>query len=244
MSDLGNIKNKLQYIKRIANITASMKLAASTNRHRILMMIRNINSVQQNFDKCNQHLMSDNDCQNRKTAHIILASDQKFCGSFLSNIKNNMSEATFREDDMVIVIGKQLFEYIQSKCKQKIVKMNDLKTFEEAEYLASKIYEFPTKIYGSYDTHFATDIYGHTVQRLHTDDNVFDTVPQSDYKIIFILACNIYRRFLYSQLDENNARLQAMTEASENSSKQSKQLQTAYNKARQAAITKDIIALV
>ena len=68
-------------------------------------------------------------------------------------------------------------------------------------------------------------------------DLLFTIIPRA-------VKTQLYRTMLDSQASEHGSRMVAMDKATENASELQKELKLSYNKARQAAITNEILEIV
>ena len=204
----------------------------------------------------------------KKTLIIVITSNKGLCGGFNSNIikeVHNISTEYGSNKPDLLTIGKKGDDILKKKFNV-ISSHNDL--FDEFSYLnvksiASKIMELYTD--EKYDevilvyNHFknaATQIITKE-QFLPISENNDDNVSTSgDYifepnreKILEelipkTLSIQLFKSISDSIAGEHGARMTAMHKATDNASELRDQLKLTYNKARQAAITNEILEIV
>lgn len=205
---------------------------------------------------------------------VVLSSNRGLCGAFNSNVikqtisfSNTVKNAEQNAQVDLITIGRKASEFF-IKSRQKIVESHDgiydNLTFSAASELADQLMRFFTS--GEYDKIFIIyhQFKNAVVQYLVTEqflpvepdtENGSDT-GQSQY--IFdpsrdeilesivprILRTQLYKALLDSWASEQGARMTAMSQATDNATELLKELKLTYNKARQAAITNEILEIV
>ena len=204
----------------------------------------------------------------RKTLIIVITSNKGLCGGFNSNVikevYNISSEYGSNKPDL-LTIGKKGDDILKKKFNV-ISSHNDL--FEQFSYLnvksiASKIMQLYTD--EKYDevilvyNHFknaATQII--TKEQFlpiseNTDNNVstsgdyiFEPNRESILKELIpkTLSIQLFKSISDSIAGEHGARMTAMHKATDNASELRDQLKLTYNKARQTAITNEILEIV
>ena len=204
----------------------------------------------------------------RKTLIIVITSNKGLCGGFNSNVikevYNISSEYGSNKPDL-LTIGKKGDDILKKKFNV-ISSHNDL--FEQFSYLnvksiASKIMQLYTD--EKYDevilvyNHFknaATQII--TKEQFlpiseNTDNNVStsgDYIFEPNRKRILeelipkTLSIQLFKSISDSIAGEHGARMTAMHKATDNASELRDQLKLTYNKARQTAITNEILEIV
>ena len=204
----------------------------------------------------------------RKTLIIVITSNKGLCGGFNSNVikevYNISSEYGSNKPDL-LTIGKKGDDILKKKFNV-ISSHNDL--FEQFSYLnvksiASKIMQLYTD--EKYDevilvyNHFknaATQII--TKEQFlpiskNTDDNVSssgDYIFEPNREKILeelipkTLSIQLFKSISDSIAGEHGARMTAMHKATDNASELRDQLKLTYNKARQTAITNEILEIV
>ena len=204
----------------------------------------------------------------RKTLIIVITSNKGLCGGFNSNVikevYNISSEYGSNKPDL-LTIGKKGDDILKKKFNV-ISSHNDL--FEQFSYLnvksiASKIMQLYTE--EKYDevilvyNHFknaATQII--TKEQFlpiseNTDNNVStsgDYIFEPNREMILeelipkTLSIQLFKSISDSIAGEHGARMTAMHKATDNASELRDQLKLTYNKARQTAITNEILEIV
>lgn len=205
---------------------------------------------------------------------VVLSSNRGLCGAFNSNVlkqTNNVTSAIKTANPTaeisIITIGRKASEYYK-KSNLKLIEsydhLYDDLTFKAASDLADHLVMLFTQ--KNYDHIFIVyhQFKNAVVQYLVTEqflpvepaDEDEGNSAQSDY--IFdpsrseilesivprILRTQLYKALLDSWASEQGARMTAMSQATDNASELLKDLKLSYNKARQAAITNEILEIV
>ncbi len=204
----------------------------------------------------------------RKTLIIVITSNKGLCGGFNSNVikevYNISSEYGSNKPDL-LTIGKKGDDILKKKFNV-ISSHNDL--FEQFSYLnvksiASKImqlyadekYDEVILVYNHFKN-AATQII--TKEQFlpiseNTDNNVStsgDYIFEPNRKMILeelipkTLSIQLFKSISDSIAGEHGARMTAMHKATDNASELRDQLKLTYNKARQTAITNEILEIV
>jgi F-type H+-transporting ATPase subunit gamma len=84
------------------------------------------------------------------------------------------------------------------------------------------------------------------IQKTQTNDYIYEPSKEDIVRsmVPLTLRSNFYRMVLDSLASEHGARMTAMQKATDNATELLKDLRLSYNKARQAAITNEIIEIV
>jgi len=205
----------------------------------------------------------------KKMILLVLTSDKGMCGSFNSNvIKQTESEIrNFRGEELILVVAgrKGLGRFKASKINihKEITGLGEGNAFEKASELSKWfIQEFETKkvqsikiVYNEFKSAVSQKVITEEILPIKraTLDKMWKEVdfifePEKTVLLDRILqmyvATEIYRAIQESLASEHGARMSAMENATRNAEEMIKNLTLEYNKARQAAITKELIEIV
>lgn len=209
-----------------------------------------------------------------KYLFVVLSSNRGLCGAFNSNVlkqTNNVTSAIKTANPTaeisIITIGKKASEYYK-KSNLKLIEsydhLYDDLTFRAASDLADhlvmlftqKNYDHIFIVYHQFKNAVVQYLVTEQFLPVEPDDEDEGNSAQSDY--IFdpsrseilesivprILRTQLYKALLDSWASEQGARMTAMSQATDNASELLKDLKLSYNKARQAAITNEILEIV
>lgn len=207
----------------------------------------------------------------RKTVEVlVITSDRGLCGAFNSNILRASSNfisnlRTNGFDVNVSVIGKKAVDYFKRRSvslRQSWTGLSGRVTYYNAQEVARDIIENYTNetidevvlIYNEFKSVVAqkvnvarllplAPVEGGTEPAL---DFLYEPTQQGIYNILLPknVEIQIYRALLESQASEEAARMTAMENATKNANEMIEKLTLQYNKARQAAITRELMDIV
>jgi len=183
-------------------------------------------------------------------------------------IENNYKELYNNKNLDLYCIGKKGYDYLKNKPYSIIHYENEIiekVTYEKAERLAEKLMEFYDS--GNYDKiEFLYNRFKNAAVQIITNETFLPLVPaevkksKDEYLKNYIfepeeteiltnivpmcLKSQVYKILLDSSTAEHGARMTAMHKATDNATEMLYELRLNYNKARQAAITKEILEIV
>jgi len=193
---------------------------------------------------------------------IVIASNRGLCGAFNANViksSNNLWVATF---------GKKVTEYYQKKPIKMLGSYDDVYdnlVFENvAPFAESFMKAFTDKefdriilIYNQFKNAVVQNLVNEQflpIEPLPIDpaakgimlDYIFEPSQEEIMRELIprSLKIQLYKALLDSFASEQGARMTSMAQATDNATDLLKELQLAYNKARQWAITKEILEIV
>jgi F-type H+-transporting ATPase subunit gamma len=209
-----------------------------------------------------------------KYLFVVLSSNRGLCGAFNSNVikqANNVTSAILNANSeaeiSMITIGRKATEYFK-KSNFKVIDSYD-HLYDDLSYkAASDLADYLVMLYTKKEVDYIFIVYHQfknaVVQYLVTEqflpvepaEGVEESTAQIDY--IFdpsreeilesivprILRTQLFKALLDSWASEQGARMTAMSQATDNASELLKDLKLSYNKARQAAITNEILEIV
>ncbi|MGC6471117.1 MAG: ATP synthase F1 subunit gamma [Flavobacteriales bacterium] len=202
----------------------------------------------------------------KKVLFVVINSNRGLCGAFNSNvIKKANAEIGNYQNVSFLTIGKKASEYFAKNGHQVVASHDDLYadlTFENTSEIANTI--MSDYVNGTYDkvvlfynqfknaasqTVMAepflpvetpsddTATIGDYIFEPNKEEIVLDLIPKS-------LKIQLFKAVLDSHASEHGARMTAMHKATDNAGELRKELKLTYNKARQAAITGEILEIV
>lgn len=207
----------------------------------------------------------------KNTLLVVITSDRGLCGSFNANVikqANSLVKEQYAGKNITILpIGKKAFEFYGKQGYQMITDFKDIflqlnaeNSFAIGEYILQQFktgkFDKVEIIYNQFKN-AATQIltaepFLPIVKQAGTgavqskNDYIFEPSKEEILEELIprILKTQLYKALLDSQASEHGARMVAMDKATENAGDIIKGLKLEYNRARQAAITKEISEIV
>jgi len=204
---------------------------------------------------------------------VLMTADRGLCGGFNANVSKEAeryiraNEHGFEEFDLMI-IGRKGRDFLKSRLGDKIVKVHENITSEATYKTAQLIGEEIVAAY-SEEKYDAVQVFYNAFQsaivQVVTREQVLPIQPKEsdagggdlvDYiyepnrKEVLsqllpkMVEVQIFRALLESNASEQGARMSAMDSASRNASEMIGKLTLQYNRARQAAITKELMEII
>ncbi len=205
---------------------------------------------------------------------VSVASNRGLCGAFNSNVvkktlelcnSDDLADCYNRNNIDFISIGKKAKDLLHSKNIKVLKSFDDLYddlTYEHASKVADEIIgKFLDKTYDEIYLVY-NEFKNASVQKLVTEkflpieleksgeiensDYIVepDTLRVVEYMIPYALKTQFFKALLESYASEHGARMTAMHKATDNAKELMRELKLNYNKARQAAITNEILEIV
>lgn len=204
----------------------------------------------------------------KKVLIVAIASNRGFCGAFNSNIikhaKTIMSDQRFSSASFeFIVIGKKVNDILS---KTETISQNSSDIFDDLSYDSSSLivdkiiedfadekYDHVEMIYNSFKNaanqiikseQFLPIVNNSSEQTLQ--DYIFEPSMESIVSVLVpkSLKIQLFKALRDSFASEHGARMTAMHKATDNATELKDELVLTYNKARQAAITNEILEIV
>ena len=197
---------------------------------------------------------------------VVVTSNRGLCGAFNSNIiKKAVAQSKLYKSASFLTIGKKASEYF-TKNDSKVLSshdalFNDL-SFENTSIIAQSImdqyvagdFDKVVLIYNQFKNAASQIVMAENFLPVETPSDesatigdyifepskqeiVLDLIPKS-------LKIQLFKAVLDSHASEHGARMTAMHKATDNAGELRKELKLTYNKARQAAITSEILEIV
>ena len=204
----------------------------------------------------------------KKVLIVAIASNRGFCGAFNSNIikqaKTIMSDQRFSSASFeYIVIGKKVNDILS---KTETISQNSSDIFDDLSYDSSSLivdkiiedfadekYDHVEMIYNSFKnaanqiikSEQFLPIVSNSIEET-LQDYIFEPSMESIVSVLVpkSLKIQLFKALRDSFASEHGARMTAMHKATDNATELKDELVLTYNKARQAAITNEILEIV
>tara|TARA_R110002072_G_scaffold251518_2_gene410378 strand:- start:442 stop:1266 length:825 start_codon:yes stop_codon:yes gene_type:complete len=216
-SEAREVKNVL-----VVGITSNRGLCGGFNNNIIKRVNRLVN---EEFADSNPKVL----CLGKKIKDIYKKTDKYFINDSLAPVEDIFNELTF---DNVAIIGENLMELFTEKSFDKVVIVyNRFINAASQEVMAEDFLPIiPTVQEGENSA-------GDYIFEPSKNEIVEDLIPKS-------LKIQLFKGLLDSHASEHGARMTAMHKATDNANEMKDDLTLSYNKARQAAITNEILEIV
>jgi F-type H+-transporting ATPase subunit gamma len=206
-----------------------------------------------------------------RTCLVVISSDRGSCGAFNSNLFRRAERFLQRGDAQgtveIMTVGRKARDYFKKRPRTPMVDVPDIiasSSFERTEELAQRLidgflagrYDSVLLLYNQFKSAMVqqvtlTDVLpispqvaptqtGAEVDYLYSPDKqalLADMLPRW-------VAVQLFRAVLESVASEHGARMTAMDAATKNAQELSESLTLQYNRARQAAITRELMDIV
>jgi len=267
---IGTIESIRQVTRAMKLVAAAKLRRAQGNMEQARPYANRINSVLKHLlpdiNRSSHKMLSMRPAQ--KKAFVILTSDRGLCGSFNTNIlrrAHSIIDAAGKDQAKVICIGRKGYEYF-SKRGYDVVEhyadfWNEL-NFKHATQMAQAVsdrymageFDDVRVIYNQFKNVAQQELveFHYLPLVLEEDDEVITAdylfEPSKDEVVKSLiprhLNVQMWRFLLESNASEHAARMTSMEAATENAGELIDKLRLEYNKARQAAITTEILEVV
>ncbi|MGI5891113.1 MAG: ATP synthase F1 subunit gamma [Bacillota bacterium] len=206
----------------------------------------------------------------KKTGYLVLASNRGLCGSFNSNVLR-LAENHIKDNSHpvgLITVGVKARDYFVRrgyKIDDQFNNTGDNPSYAQARELSSEIFRYFEE--GQYDEVYVVYSYFRSAimntpkikkilpiepeQFKETDqDKFFDFIFEPNAEAILsvlipqYIEISVYNALLESKASEHGARMTSMSSATDNAIEMIESLTLSLNRARQAAITKEISEIV
>ena len=167
-------------------------------------------------------------CLGKKIKDVVKKTDAYFVNDTLAPLEDIMANATF---DRTSEIGEELMRLFRSKEVDKIVLVYN--RFLNAANQSIEVEDYLPIVPGVSNEAGPSDY----IFEPNKEDIVSELIPKS-------LKTQLFKALLDSVAAEHGARMTAMHKATDNASDLKRSLTLSYNKARQAAITNEILEIV
>ena len=267
------IKSRIKSVSSAYKVTSAMKLVSTVKlkqwRNKMIAHKEYLNEVNEIVDilltYCKKHkspFMEINE-NATKNLYLVISSTLGLCGSYNNNIFKIGDTVISKDDDAIILGGKGANHYKNGE-------FTSLKGYEGYssivnQEMVNKITDYILNEYqkGTYkQVHIIYTEYKNSLVFLAKDYRLlpfsFESKVEEGYPPImepnekelveqiipFYLRSEIYSKLLESEVCEQGARSNAMENATNNAKELLEELNIEFNKARQSAITQEIIEIV
>ena len=267
-----NIKKRIASIKGAYKITSAMKLISTVKlkKWRKIMLDNKqytnelsgiVNEIFKYMDEVNSPYFEVNNKTDKKL-YIIISSTLGLCGSYNNNILRLADQNITPKDDIIVLGGKGISHFEDSE-NDKLDGFEDTSSASESKLIKkllglitskyeSKEYQEIHLIYSEYVNALAFRAKDVTLLPIKKSEEVGLLPPIMEpsksaliEKLVPIyLKSNLYSKILESEVCEQASRSNAMENATKNAEELLDQLNIEFNKARQGAITQEIIEIV
>ena len=267
------IKTRIKSVTGAYKVTSAMKLVSTVKLKQWRnKMLANKDYNQELSEVVEILLLSQNKVKSsfmepnleaNKKLYIVISSTLGLCGSYNNNIFK-VSDAEIKENDEAIILGGKGATHYQNG------EFKIIEGFEDCSSLVDKklvdkiskfiLDEYSKKTYS--EIHIIYSEYKNSLIFLAKDyqllpfkyeveeSNDYPPIMEPNAKVLveelipFYIKTNIYSKFLESAVCEQGARSNAMENATNNAKDLLDELKIEFNKARQGAITQEIIEIV
>ncbi len=204
---------------------------------------------------------------------VLMTADRGLCGGFNANVSKEAeryiraNEQGYAELDLMI-IGRKGREFLKNRIGDKIIKAHENitadATYKTAQLIGQEVvksytdetYDAVYLIYNAFQSAIVQNVTFEQVLPIQPDEsaaaeeNVVDYIYEPNRSEVLshllpkMVEVQIFRSLLESYASEQGARMSAMDSASRNATEMIGKLTLQYNRARQAAITKELMEIV
>ncbi len=204
---------------------------------------------------------------------VLMTADRGLCGGFNANVSKEAeryiraNEQGYADLDLMI-IGRKGREFLKNRIGDKIIKAHENitadATYKTAQLIGQEVvksytdetYDAVYLIYNAFQSAIVQNVTFEQVLPIQPDEsaaaeeNVVDYIYEPNRSEVLshllpkMVEVQIFRSLLESYASEQGARMSAMDSASRNATEMIGKLTLQYNRARQAAITKELMEIV
>lgn len=268
------IKSRIKSVTGAYKVTSAMKLVSTVKlkqwRNKMFAhkeYIAEVNNIVDLLLRCSEKVASPFMNINEKATknlYIVVSSTLGLCGSYNNNIFK-ISDASIKENDDAIILGNKGISHYKNGKFVKIPGFEEYGSIDDngvlnkltrfiLESYKNQEYKEIHIIHSEYKNSLVFLARDYTLLPLNLKANdsqigyppILEPSPQElvDEIIPFYLGSVIYSKLLESAVCEQGARSNAMENATNNAKEILDELQIEFNKARQGAITQEIIEIV
>jgi len=246
------LKNSREYAKKIEELVSSIATKVS--------------SIKDTIDNRAFH-----DVEAKKIDIIFVTADKGLCGGFNHQTIKTVSKLLkdYKEKDIKVRLkgigrkGLEYFKFNEFEIIDERIGLSAAPNYEEAsKFILESYNDFMNSetdkvilVHNGYVNKIVQEIKINEllplkVEEVDTKDEVLDIEPKNDEELVLTQLVQKYVEFsqFFALLDslaaEHSARMQAMDAATNNASDKVKELTLQYNKARQEAVTTELIEII
>ena len=207
----------------------------------------------------------------KKIDIVFVTSDKGLCGGFNHQTIKTVTEmlADFKSKDVKVRLrgigrkGIDFFKFKEYKLKDEVIGLSAAPKYEEAsKFILESYNDFMNGeidrvilVHNGYVNKLVQKVHVDTLlplqfENLEQKEEILDIEPKHDEELVLSQLVQKYVEFsqFFALLDslaaEHSARMQAMDAATNNASDKVKELTLSYNKARQEAVTTELIEII
>ena len=274
MAGIRDIKRRIKSVKSTQQITKAMKMVSAVKLRRVqgsLLALRpyadKLQSLLDQLDGGLSHPFLQ-EREIKRVCFVIMAGERGLCGSFNGNILRFAEQqlAACPHPQSLLLLGGRAYDYFRREKKEILPTQNNLSdnpNFSQGKELAHQL--AVAYLAGEFDqihliyTEFKSAMSQKPVikqllpissqtgeaESLYAD-YIFEPNAASLLEAVLpqYIDISVYRALLESKASEHGARMAAMSSATDNALEMIDNLTLSLNRARQAAITKEIIEVV
>lgn len=268
------IKRRINSIESTRKITKAMGLVATSKLRKVRKILAVNNNYSMLTQEIMEEVVSalpyeyesiyiDNN-KNAEKLYIVLTSDTGLCGGFNNSVATYLNGILIdkKQDSKIVVVGKKGITYLRKygfDIEESIINIPDIPTDEEI----NKIYELINKLYKNGKVSEVNIVYTEFKSPIRQDPKIEKILPidrkeekisnyaiEPNVDIVFKNALDIYLKskimkcLINSKVSEQSARRIAMDGAKENADNILQELNTKFNRIRQAMITQEISEII
>jgi F-type H+-transporting ATPase subunit gamma len=258
MAALRDIKRKITAVQKTKQITRAMNMVAAAKLKSAQIRMENfrpyaikfmdvLSSLALRVDTRAHALLAVRDP--RRIRVILMTSDRGLCGSFNTNLIKTAEQfmkakANEGREVSLIPVGRKARDYFRKKAKVVNAHADVFRKFDMNLSIAIGEDAIPAFVAEEYD-----ELYLIYSEFLNVDKRIDYIYEPSDEVLLdqllpMYLRVLIYRALLETSAGENGARMVAMDNATSNCEEMVRSLSLKYNKARQQAITMELMDIV
>ncbi len=216
-SETREVKNVL-----IIGITSNRGLCGGFNNN----VIKQVNFLINNeYKKANTKVL----CLGKKIKDSFKNSDRYYINSEIADVEDIFSKLTF--NNSAIITNSLMNSFVSGEFDKIVVVYNSFINAASQDVKSEQFLPILPPVLTGNET------IGDYIFEPSKEEIVADLIPKS-------LKIQFFKGLLDSNASEHGARMTAMHKATDNASEMKKQLTIGYNKARQAAITSEILEIV
>jgi F-type H+-transporting ATPase subunit gamma len=267
MASLRDIRRRIKSVKNTAQITKAMQMVAASKmrkaqeaalngRHYALLLNRVLVSLRNRIDQNLHPLLEKREVKSELV--VVLSTDKGLCGGLNTNLFREAADFDIQKTKFVSV-GRKGTQFL-ARSKRNMIADFPLK--EQPTFLETKaISRFFIERFLSGDVDKVTVLFPRFVNTLtqkptaltllpstsleEAGDMIFEPSPEKILAEIvpYYVHFELYQMLLGTRASEHSARMVAMKSATDNAKEIVKDLTLEYNKARQAAITNELLEI-
>lgn len=268
--EVTKIKKRIKSVTGAYKVTSAMKLVSTVklrsyrnkmtaNREYNDNLKGILDTLFSNLENVNSPFVRENPVDKR--LYIIISSTLGLCGSYNQNIFKAVDQNVNEDDEAILLGNKAILHYVDNK----FVKLPGFESYSSIkdENLIKNLSRLVVDSYTKGDYKEIHMIYNHYVNPLIFKAQDFKLLPLQnkendaliepiyepskgvliDSLLPFYIQSTIYSKLLESEVCEHASRSNAMDNATKNAEELLDNLKIEFNKARQGAITQEIIEI-